>query len=41
MRRSVSTPVEGTRCMVVGWGYTQGVRFLPFFLLSSYIQVSD
>lgn len=32
MRRSVSTPVEGTRCMVVGWGYTQGVRFLPFYL---------
>lgn len=31
MLRSEATPTNGSRCTVVGWGYTANVRHLTFY----------
>lgn len=42
MRRSESTPLEGTHCTVTGWGYTENVLVLAFGgTISSRISVSS
>lgn len=33
MNRSQGTPVEGTSCNVVGWGYTRSVSFFIWFII--------